>query len=156
MSEEQGFDPKEDLKSVAEAFDEITIPKFKNWDLNSFYDYEHQIFDYEKLEELSKAITSARIALFEINEKINKCERLAKKTKLNYERTHRRAYLSSNQKTESLRKAYADIQSEDLENDKIVYEQLLAEFIRASNTVRIELQTLQSIGNNIRQQMKMD
>lgn len=132
------------------------LPEFRNWSSKNFYDYEHEIVDYEDLEKLNQAIRSARLALFQITDKINSCERVERLAKTEYERKHRRAYLQSKQKTETAKKAMADLECEDLEDKAIVYEQLRQELTRMSNSIRLELQTLQTLGNNIRQQMKME
>lgn len=133
-----------------------TLPSIKNWKGSRFYDYENHIFDYEQIEELNSAIKSARFALFELTDKINECERVERVSKVKYEREWRRSYLNSNEKTESLKKARADLLCEELENKVIVYEQLRGELNRLSAAIRLELQTLQGLGNNLRQQIKME
>lgn len=133
-----------------------SVPKMKQWNSSRFYDYTNIVSDYESIEELNSAINSARTALFEINDKINSAERNERIAKTKYDREHRRAYLSSNEKTESARKARADLLCEELENDAIVFEQVRGELVRMSNAIRLELQTLQALGNNIRQQLKME
>lgn len=134
----------------------FTVPKLRQWNSSQLYAYNDIIADYESIEELNSAINKARKALFEINDKINGAERQERIAKTKYEREHRRAYLGSNEKTEAARKARADLLCEELENDTIIYEQVRGELVRMSNAIRLELQTLQSLGNNIRQQLKME
>lgn len=147
-----------DDDSTADVSDVVryTVPKLKSWSSSQLYDYEDIVSDYESIEELNSAINSARKALFNINDKINGAERQERLSKTKYEREHRRAYLGSNEKTESARKARADLLCEELENNVIVYEQVRGELVRMSNAIRLELQTLQALGNNIRQQLKME
>lgn len=133
----------------------ITLPKFKSWSSTDVYDFEKEIVDYESLDELNRTINQARLALFKITESINKYERLEKTAKLSYERAHRREFLKSTAKTQDERRARADLMCEDLENDWVMQQQIREELIRLSHTVRLELQTLQGLGNNIRQQMKV-
>lgn len=152
MSEDNEFS---NMRS-ADDVPSYSVPQFKNAQSDRFYDYETNIFDYEHLDDLNMAIKNARLALFEITDKINEAERKEKHCKVKYEREHRRAYLKATQKTEKDRKAYADLQCEDLEDNAIVYEQVRIDLIRISNSIRLELQTLQALGNNIRQQMKME
>lgn len=133
-----------------------SMPVMKRWSSNRFYDYENIVSDYESIEKLNSAINSARTALFEINDKINSAERNERTAKTRYEREHRRAYLGSNEKTEAARRARADLLCEEIENDAIVYEQVRGELVRMSNAIRLELQTLQALGNNLRQQLKME
>ena len=135
---------------------DVVLPNYKKWNSEAFYNYADQINDYEDLEGLSHAITQARIALFKVTDQINKYDRLAKGKKIEYERAYRREYLRSVERTENLKKARADLACENLENDYLVNEQLVSELIRLSNTLRLELQTLQAVGNNIRQQLKME
>lgn len=133
-----------------------TLPQIKKWKSSKFYDYENEIFDYEQIEQLNSAIRSARYALFEITDKINDYERAEKLAKTKYDREWRRAYLNSNERTESAKKARADLLCEELENNVIVFEQVRGELARLSNSIRLELQTLQALGNNLRQQIKME
>lgn len=133
-----------------------TVPNIKKWKSSRFYDYETEIYDYEQIEQLNSAINAARKALFEITDKINDYERVEKISKTKYEREWRRAYLGSNEKTESAKKARSDLLCEELENNVIVYEQVRGELIRLSNSIRLELQTLQALGNNLRQQLKVE
>lgn len=153
------MDEDNEFLDEAKTFEEsvsLTVPQFRKWDTSTFYDYEHQIADYEQLEELNKATTAARVALFKITDKINEVERLEKAAKIKYERKHRREYMKAHQKTEAGRKAYADLQCEELENNAIVYEQVKQELVRTSNSLRLELQTLQALGNNLRMQLKVE
>lgn len=135
---------------------DFQLPSFKNWKASRFYDYSNEIFDYGELEELNKAVNEARRALFEVTEAINTYERREKLARTKYSRSHRRIYLESVGKTEAEKKARADIKCEDLEDDVLVYEQVRIELTRLSNAIRLELQTLQSLGNNLRQQMKVE
>lgn len=134
----------------------ISVPQFRNWNPTEFYDYESEIFDYEKLEELNKSTNSARLGLFQITDKINTIERHEKAARLAYERSHRRAYMRSSQKTEAARKAHADLQCEQLEDKYVVLEQVKQELLRNSHAIRKELEVLQAIGNNLRQQLKVE
>lgn len=133
----------------------ITLPDFQNWGTKDVYDYSSQVSDYEDLHQLGEAINAARIALFKITDKINKYDRKAVKAKLAYERSYRREYLSSSERTEAMKRMRAELACEKMENDYIAAEQLKSELQRVSNSIRLELQTMQTIANNLRQQMKM-
>lgn len=133
----------------------ITLPKFRSWSSSDVYDFENEIVDYESLEALNRTINQARLALFKTTESINKYDRLEKTAKLHYDRARTREILKSTAKTESERRARADLMCEDLENEWIMQQQIREELIRLSHTLRLELQTLQGLGNNIRQQMKV-
>lgn len=143
--------------SKASAYDRasINIPKFKNWSVADVYDFEKEIVDYETLEDLNRTINQARLALFKTGNSISKYERLEKAAKLEYDRARTRELLKSTAKTEGERRARADLQCEDLENEWLMAQQIREELVRFSYTMRLELQTLQGLGNNIRQQMKV-
>lgn len=134
----------------------ITLPTFKKWSQSTYYDYQSQVVDYESLEHLNTAITAARLALFKVADMINNYERLERESKLSYEREYRRAYLASTEKTDTAKKARAELLCEELENEWLMNEQVRIELVRMSNSLRIDLQTLSAIGNNLRQQMKME
>lgn len=144
------------MSDKEETLHAINLPELKTWSASQIYDYTKQISDYEDLNQLGAATNAARIALFKITEKINQYERKEKTAKLQYDRAYRRAYLSSAEKTESMKRLRAELYCEDLENDYVVAEQLKNELSRMSYSLRLELQTLQAIGNNLRQQMKME
>jgi len=133
----------------------INLPKFKTWDSSRVYDYEKEILDYEELEDLNRTINQARLALFKTTDSISRYEREEREAKLNYERAHRRELLRSTAKTADERRARADLMCEDLENEWIVKSQIKDELIRLSHTLRLELQALQGLGNNLRQQLKI-
>lgn len=130
-------------------------PKFVNWSVKQVYDYKEQIVDYEDLSSLGVATNAARMALFTITEKINKVERQEKAAKMAYDRAYRRAYITSVEKTEAAKRMRAELTCEGLENELVHFEQLKAELNRVGHTLRMELQALQSVGNNLRQQMKI-
>lgn len=134
----------------------ITMPQFKNWGIDRFYDYDSQIVDYESIDELNDSIKAARVALFKTTDLINKYERKESEAKAKYDREWRRAYLQSSERTENAKKNRADLVCERFEDELIVSAQVKSELNRLSNAVRLELQTLQSLGNNLRQQLKMD
>lgn len=134
---------------------ELTSPKFATWSTRQVYDYVKNIVDYEDLEDLGKAITQASIGLFKINEKINEYERKEIEAKTNYERQLRRSYLESSAKTEAQRKARAELSCELLENDLLEFKQIKTELVRYASLLRLQLETLQTVSNNVRQQMKL-
>lgn len=134
----------------------ISLPDLKDWDTKRLYDYAAQINDYDDLAELGAAINAARVALFRVTEQINRYERKEKSAKIKYDRAYRREYLASVEKTEAMKKMRAELACEELENEYLSHEQLKIEMNRMSYALRLELQTLQAIGNNLRQQMKME
>lgn len=138
-----------------DSYASIELPKFKNLNINDIYNYEDNIVDFESLEDLDRSTKQARLALFKTTNNINKYERKAKEAKINYERKFRRSMIESTEKTEGLKRIHASLACEDLENDYLAYDQIKGELERLAYSLRIELQALQSMGNNLRQQMRV-
>lgn len=133
----------------------ITLPDLiKSNKVDLFYNYTENIVDFNDLNELDRVFNKARKAMFKLTDKINEYERLEILAKTDYDRNHRRQYLLSNEKTEAGKRARADLACEELENIWMKYAQLKSELIRTSHTMRLELQALQTLGNNLRQQLK--
>lgn len=133
---------------------DIILPSFKNTSLENSYDYLSNIYDYEDMEELAKAINTVRIALMKVTDLINQGERRALRAKTAYERHWNRCYNRSEQRTEAAKKADADILSEQLEDQYLMYHQLIRELNRQSNALRSELNILSTVSNNIRLQLR--
>lgn len=133
----------------------IKMPDFRRRKISSQYDYESAIVDYEDLDKLNSAINQALVALFKASESINYYSRLEIESKTKYDRAWRREYLKSTAKTDSEKKHRANLMCEDLENEWLVHHQTKEELTRFSHALRIELDTLQSLGNNMRQQMRV-
>ena len=117
------------------------------------YDYFSNILDYETFDELSNAINSARLALFDATDKLNTVDRKSRIAKTEYERRWRRAYLSSNEKTDFAKRTYADICVRMRMTTWL--KQVVKEMGRICNVLRLELQTLQTVSNNLRQQLRL-
>lgn len=134
---------------------EIILPEFTKWNSRKVYDFENIISDYDSMEKLNHAITAARQALFKLNDGINKYEQEERAAKLAYDRAFRRAYLQSNEKTDSAKRSRAALKCEGLENAWITSDQIKNELVRMSFSMKSEIQILQTIANNLRQQLKM-
>lgn len=145
---------EDDSVALSEAISEPTVPSFSKIETSLWYDYESIIMDYEDLQSLGKAVYDARIALFKITDLINRYERRETKARDTYNKAWRRAYIDSSEKTDASRKIRADLACEELEDELITNKQVKNELIRISGTMRLELQTLESIGHNLRQQLK--
>lgn len=128
------------------------VPEFKEFE--GVYDYKNFIHDYGDLEKVDQATTKARKALFILTAAMNEASRKVSLFKAKRDRTWKRAYIVSDQKTDTLKKMWADLEVEDIDDELLVQEQYLSELNRESNALRLELQALQAIGNNIRQQVR--
>lgn len=129
------------------------IPRYI--DSSSPYDYDNNIYDYESMDHVTHAINKARRALFEITNDLNTVEAQHSRAKITHDRAYRRSYLDHHAiKPDSARRMTAEMECEEHEDQVIVYEQRKNELSRLANSMRIELQALQAISNNIRQQTK--
>lgn len=146
-------DGSADLSGERVQMKRFSVPDFEEPEL--YYDYNVFISDYEDIEALEKASVHARIALQKVTEEINRVERELAEAKLKKERAYRRIYLASDEKPETARKFRAELKTEKYDDVVIVKEQYKSELSRLANTYRIELQSLQAAGNNLRQQMKL-
>lgn len=133
---------------------DFTVPDIKSVTFKKFYDYE-LFADFDDMISVNKAIFHAKKGLFQVNAYLAHYEAKVNKAKTIYNRQWRREYLKSNQKTDTARKVNADMQCEELEDDVIVFEQLREDFKKLSYNLKIELQTLQTISSNIRQQINI-
>lgn len=131
----------------------LVVPKF-NEHSDEFYDFEHNIDDYSDITALTEATNEARYALFRITNEINKTDREYAEAKAKWSRYYRRALLVSEAKTSTERKIYAEMRCEKLETPMLIAEQYREEITRMANAIRLELQTLQSMGHNLRQQLR--
>lgn len=117
--------------------------------------YEPEFVDFEDLKDLGEAINAARKALYNITLDLSESERKYRSAEYKYSVAMRRSISSSDLKTATDKKIEAEIENEDLElvmlKSKIMYDQLK----RAADLLRSELQTLQTISNNVRQQLKI-
>lgn len=154
--EEPSSHARRDIIGENAARHKIELPPYVALNTRSFYDYKDQVADYQSFEDLGSAITKARMALFVVTEKINANEREEKRAKTLYERAYRRSYLESMEKTEGAKKMRAALSNEELENQWLKYEQVVGELTRMSYALKSELQTLQTIANNLRQQLRIN
>lgn len=148
--EVEDFDEDEDISHHS-----IKLPRFKEWSIDSIYDYNEMVIDHESLESHNRAAMAARKALFKINEEINRVERKETNAKLKMDREYKRKFVASTEKTATEKKVRAELAVESLENRYLYYKQYREELSRHANTVREELRALQSEANNLRQQLRL-
>lgn len=109
--------------------------------------------NYEDLDSLNRSLIKIASTLNQLDNKLDKWERAKAKYDVEYKRSYRYQVLHSEMSTESLKKLYAQSECEDLEM-KIVYAtQIINDLKRRTNTLRSQLEIIQTIGNNIRRIM---
>lgn len=116
--------------------------------------YTPEFVDYTDIQLLHYHINRAREALVILTDKINEAESMRLKAKNERDKAWRRALVESSEKTQTLREVRADIATEDLDDIYQAYDNALKQLIRNSQVIIKELQTYQTIANNLRQQMK--
>lgn len=141
------------LEESAKKYD-ISIPNIRATSFKKIYDY-NQLIDFQEMEAINKAIEGAMIALFKVSESLGRYDRLLTKAKTVHKRAWSREYVASTQKTDNARKTEADINTEDLEDDVIVYTQAREDLKRMANDTKTLLQSLQTLSSNFRQQMNL-
>ena len=134
--------------------EDFTIPHLKTITVTNYYDFE-LFSDFEDLVQVNKAILYAKQALFRVNSKLSIYEGKVSAAKAAFNRKWRREYLKSKVKTDTGRKINADLECEDLEDEVIINEQIRDDFKKLSYILKTELQTLQTVSSNIRQQMSI-
>lgn len=132
----------------------FSVPQLKTITVTNYYDFE-LFSDFEDLVQVNKAILYAKQALFRVNSKLSIYEGKVSAAKTAFNRKWRREYLKSQVKTDTGRKINADLECEELEDEVIINEQIRDDFKKLSYILKTELQTLQTVSSNIRQQMSI-
>lgn len=133
-----------------EDFSEVSTPKLRIPTVE--YNIDQYVNSSDNMDNHNRATNAARVALFKVTERLNDAERKMKAAKTEYEREFNRKLLLSTASTSSDRKTEASILTESLYDKYLVWEQLKSEYERHAAVLRVELQTLQGQGNNIRRQ----
>lgn len=109
--------------------------------------------DYRDLDNLNQALIKTAISTSEINKKLSKYERAEAKYEIEYKRKYRYELTNSNLATESKNKLNAEIKCEDLEMKILYCKQIIGELKRISNSLRMHLEIIETLGNNVRKEM---
>lgn len=135
----------------------FTVPKIPKWDRNNeIQDLEIlNNVNHDDLTTLNKALVQLSKDLNKINEAIKKTEDYATRLDMQYKHNFRDLVIHSEYKTDSQKKMYAEIACEELEYQLVYYKMLLGQQKRYANTVRLQLDIIQTIGNNVRKEMGM-
>lgn len=141
------------------ALEGFSLPKVPDYNVAKELNYrvnaqENILIDHEDVQAINTTINSLRVAMFKIADWIVLAERREKTIKTNYERKLRREYLTSTEKTDARRKEYAALMCEEEENDLVYIQQVKAELIRYSRLLDTEFSTMNTLSNNMRQQLK--
>lgn len=143
---------------------DMTSPRIPRWDNAEALHYDvkfdkdtgeaENIVDFETLDTVNDTINSVRVALFKATRALDDTERKLKLAKTKYDREFRREYLSSTEKTEARKKEYAALMAEDIEDEVVYLDQMKIELQRRTMLLREEMSIMNTLSNNIRQQIK--
>lgn len=112
--------------------------------------------DYEEIRKLNDILNNNLYELREVNFELTKIEREKTKIDLKYKRKYRTEYLkNTDSKNENQRKILTEIECEELESKSMYYEELVRELNRKSMEIRTAINVLNTIGFNIRQELKL-
>ena len=112
-----------------------------------------QVGDYTDVKAINEAIDRVRIAIFRTSEHLRQAEAKETQARIEYERRFNRAYLSTNARTEGIRRAMASMKAESYENRVIVRSQIVKELVRRTRVMANELDALKTLAYNARREM---
>lgn len=150
---DRDFDFLQRLEDSAAKY-EITVPKIRSISARKLYD-PSQLVDFDDMTEINKSLHQAMVALSQVSDNIGRYDRLLSRAKTVYKRAWSREYIAATDKTDSARKNSADIATESLEDDVIVYTQAKEDLKRIAYDVKTMMQSLQTLSSNLRQQMNI-
>ena len=131
------------------------VPKVPDWNKdNKVTDLEFlNKISYTDLDVLNDSLIRVASGMNELNKKLSIYEKSQAHYEIEYKRKYRKIMMESDLPTDSQKKLYAEVQCEDLEMKILYSKQIIGKLKRNSNTFRISLDVLQTIGNNVRKEM---
>lgn len=142
-----------------QALEGFSLPKVPEYEVEDELNYrvnanENMLIDYEDTNAINTTINALRVAMFQVSKWIVSAERRERIIKANYDRKLNREYLTSTEKTDARKKAYAALMCEEEENELIYIQQAKSEMVRYSRLLDKEMETINTLSNNMRQQLK--
>lgn len=137
------------------TFDLIKLPSFPDSNKLLENELEGLFWDSQEINDLNKTLVLTVKKLRLINSKINKYEREKTKAQLEFKHKKRRAIIEAEGSSQKEKSIVAEIECEE-EEMKIAYlEEVISELTRESQSIRLELDTLKTLGMNLRQEMRL-
>jgi hypothetical protein len=135
--------------------DIIKLPEYPDFeDLHTIHS-EGSFWDHNEIDNLNSTLIRTVLNLKEITRQINDYERQRTQLDVEYKHKFRRLMVDSTVKTESQKKRIAEIECEDLEFRLAYIDEVINELTKISQSLRIDLDILKTIGFNIRQELKL-
>lgn len=123
-------------------------------DMNKF-ETKGIFWETQDMEDLNSSLINSIISLKAINKDLTKYERKKSELKLAYKRKYRETYLKSTVQNATDKKFMAEIECQELEWKIEYLDEVIRELTRESNSIRLELDTLKTLGHNLRQEMRL-
>ena len=127
-------------------------PRFEDLNLGDIT-FSDTFLDHEPFKALNKVQIQNIMTLRAINTQMDLAERKRTALQTEYKKKFRQAVMSSSAKTDSQKKMLAEIMLEDTEADIMYLDQLIEEYKRRSNSLRLEMDTMKTIGFNLGKEM---
>lgn len=155
------LDPNDDLEGWVKA-QKAPVPVFTDpFPLEKDYVPEEvlisesgQLADYNDMRAVNLAIDKLRIAMYKTSDHLKEAEQRAAKSKLAYDRAFNRSYLLSEGKTDGIRRAIAQIKTEDLENKWRTRDMIVRELNSRLRLMSVELDALKTLAFNMRKELE--
>lgn len=109
--------------------------------------------DYSDLANLNSEIIKVRIRLHGIRQELKQAKRKLLTAKFNYESEKKRRMISISGSSEKMREALAELMTEQLYTDYLVANAVADEINQHSRDLRMDLDALKELSNNIRRLM---
>lgn len=110
-------------------------------------------FDAHDLSDVNRELNRCRSRLFRISQALKGAQRNLADAELAYNRAYRRALIAVSGGSAETRKAYAEVQCEQFENDLAVARQVVEELKKRSMDARDDLKAVENLSHNVRAQM---
>lgn len=134
---------------------DLKLPEFKDIEVVSYSNYFDNFWDSLKVEQYNETLISTVLQMNEINTQINQYSQKKVKTELEYKHKLRYNILTIEAANATEKKILAELACEKLEARLAYLSEMIRELTQKANQLRLELDTLKTIGFNIRQEMKL-
>lgn len=148
------MDNQEKLDITALKSD-IKLPDFKDLEVVDASNYFDSFWDSLKVEKFNETLIATVLQMNDINKQINIYTQKKVKTELEYKHKLRYHILTVEAANATEKKILAELACEKLEARLAYLSEMIRELTQKSNQLRLELDTLKTIGFNIRQEMKL-
>ena len=130
------------------------MPEAPQWPVQTVDDaYIPEEFDASDLSILNREMNRCRARLFRVSQGQKNAQRDLRESELLYNRNMRRALVRASGGSAEVRKAVAEMECEEFENDVVVKVQIVEELRKRAQDVRDDLKAVENLSHNARAQM---